>query len=178
MRLAAVIEQDWGKESFATRLREYAARTDEELQATAQLIAALYANMNNFDVFVALTLLYFAAASFAESARRLKKPELAESFLLCRHPKFGSACTSICKRALRRPTGDQSRQLIAEIFAVIEPFNVAGFGRPNRRNWYPVDAEDLLNAADKLGASRQEVRALLENCGFYDNSAATVSTLR
>jgi tetracycline 7-halogenase / FADH2 O2-dependent halogenase len=67
-------------------LQAYTAQTDRELTATARLIGALYANMNNFPVFVALTLLYFAAASFSETARRLGKPHLAKSFLLCDDP--------------------------------------------------------------------------------------------
>ncbi len=165
-RLAEILAHDWESDCFGARLQEYAAQTDGELLATAQLIGALYANMNNFDVFVALALLYFAAASFSESARRLKKPQLAPSFLLCAHPEFGPACTRLCARARQRLTADESRRLIAEILAAVEPFNVAGFGRPERRNWYPVDADDLLDAAGKLGASRQEVHALLKRCGF------------
>ncbi len=37
--------------------------------------------------------------------------------------------------------------LIAQIHAAIDPINVAGLGRPDRRNWYPVEADDMLNAA-------------------------------
>lgn len=165
-RLAEIIENDWRTERFGAQLCDYAAQTDAELLAAAQLIAALYANMNNFDVFVALTLLYFAAASFSESARRLGKSELAPSFLLCTHPQFGAVCTRLCECAKRKLTADETRVLTAEIVAAIEPFNVAGLGRPERRNWYPVEAADMLNAASKLGASRDEVLALLQRCGF------------
>lgn len=166
LRLAEIVEHDWGTERFAAGLKKYAAQTDDELLATARLIAALYANMNNFDVFVALALLYFAAASFSESARRLRRPELVPSFLLCTHPKFGPECVRLCERARQRLTVHEADQLIAEILAAIEPFNVAGLGRPERRNWYPVEADDMLNAAGKLGASRDEVLALLQRCGF------------
>jgi FADH2 O2-dependent halogenase len=166
-RLAAIIERDWKSGSFGAQLEAYAAQTDEELLAAAQLIGALYANIGNFDVFAALTLLYFAAASFSESARRLGKPQLAPSFLLCTHPEFGPACKRLCARARRKLTAHESRELIAEILAVIEPINVAGLGKPELRNWYPVDANDLLNAAAKLNASREEIMALIERCGFH-----------
>ncbi len=63
-----------------------------EALATSRLIAALYANMKNFSVFVALSMLYFAAASFSETARRLKKPHLASSFLLHNDSAFGPVC--------------------------------------------------------------------------------------
>jgi FADH2 O2-dependent halogenase len=165
-RLAEIIGQYWGTEHFDGRLRQYAEKTDAELAATARLIASLYANMNNFPVFVSLTLLYFAAASFSEAARRLGKPHLAGSFLLCEDPVFGPACMRLLDRA-RRPLSEQeSAALTSDILEAIEPFNVAGLDRRDRRNWYPVDADDMMNAADKLGASRSEVVELLQRCGF------------
>jgi tetracycline 7-halogenase / FADH2 O2-dependent halogenase len=171
-RVAEIIDRRWGSAQFAAELREYAAKTDHELLATARLIGALYANMNRFDVFVALTLLYFAAASFAESARRLAKPYLAPAFLLSTHPEFASACEEICIRARRPLSGAEADELIARVMAAIESFNVAGLGRPERRNWYPVEADDLLNAAAKLDAGRDEVQSLLDRCGFVRKVAA------
>ncbi len=165
-RIAQILEFHWEGREFAAQLQNYAAQSDRELLATAQLIGVLYTNMNRFDVFVALTLLYFAAASFAESARRLGKPHLAPAFLLCTHPEFGAACEQICSTARQSLSEVEANDLIARIHAVIEPFNVAGLGRRERRNWYPVEAGDLLNAAAKLESSREEVQALLERCGF------------
>ena len=165
-RLAEIIERDWGTQRFNDRLQTYAAQTDCELMATARLIGALYANMNNFPVFVALTLLYFAAASFSETARRLGKPHLAESFLLCDDSAFGPACARLIERSRHRLSEDESNRLINDIVEAIEPINVAGLGRPERRNWYPVYADDLLNAAEKLGASREDIFESLRLCGF------------
>jgi FADH2 O2-dependent halogenase len=165
-RVAEIIESAWGSEQFGPRLRSYAQQTDRELLVTARLIGALYANMNRFDMFVALTLLYFAAASFAESARRLQKPQLAPSFLLCTHPEFGPACEQICARARHNLSDAETKALLDHINAVIDPINVAGLGRRDRRNWYPAEADDILNAAAKLEASRDEVQALLKRCGF------------
>jgi FADH2 O2-dependent halogenase len=165
-RIAEIIEQDWGTERFNERLQSYAAQTDGELAATSRLIASLYSNMNNFPVFVSLTLLYFAAASFSETARRLGKPHLASSFLLCQDPVFGPASERLLDRARQPLTAQESAALTDDILDVIEPFNVAGLNRRDRRNWYPVDAHDLMNAADKLGASRGEVQELLQRCGF------------
>ncbi len=171
-RIAKIIESAWGDEQFGSGLRDYAQKTDQELLATARLIGALYANMNRFDVFVALTLLYFAAASFAESARRLQKSQLAPSFLLCTHPEFGPASERVCGRAMQTLINSEADALINDINSVIEPINVAGLGRRDRRNWYPVEADDLLNAAAKLDASRDEVQALLKRCGFVCESTS------
>ena len=49
----------------------------------------------------ALALLYFASASFGETARRLRRPELARGFLLSDHPDFGPRLRSCCERVLR-----------------------------------------------------------------------------
>jgi FADH2 O2-dependent halogenase len=165
-RLAEIVERDWGTPRFSEQLQAYAAQTDRELTATARLIGALYANMNNFPVFVALTMLYFAAASFSETARRLGKPRLAQSFLLCNDPIFGPVCERMIERSLHRLSKEESNKLINDILKAIEPINVAGLGRPERRNWYPVHADDLVSAAGKLGASREDIFDLLRRCGF------------
>ncbi len=165
-RLAEIIEQDWDTPRFADGFQQYARQTDAELLATAELIGALYANMSNFPVFVALTLLYFAAASFSEAARRLDKRNLAASFLLCDDPIFGSASRRLTARARQPLTYTESEILIRDILAVIEPFNIAGLGRPERRNWYPVEVQDLFDGAAKLGATREEIRQMLLRCGF------------
>ena len=170
-RLAEMLEHDWETDRFAVRLEEYSAKTDAELLATARLIGALYANFSNFPVFSAVSLLYFAAASYAETARRLGRPQLASSFLLHDHPRFGAECARVLERARSARSDKDSEAVIEEIFRIIEPVDVAGLGNRARRNWYPVDADDLLRAAHKVGATRDEVLQMLERCGF--NAPAT-----
>jgi FADH2 O2-dependent halogenase len=167
-RLADILENDWDKPSFHTRLKSYATQTTNELLATSRLISSLYANMNNFAVFTALSLLYFAAASFSEAARRLKKPQLAPSFLLHDHAIFGPACSKLLDRAQHLQTEQESARLIEDILNAIEPIDVAGLCNRQRRNWYPVDAEDLIGSAHKVGATHDEIAHLLKDCGFYE----------
>jgi len=111
-------------------------------------------------------------ASYSETARRLRKPHLASSFLLCEHPVFGPACARLLDRAHEPMTGAESSPFVSEILSAIEPINVAGLGRPARRNWYPVEASDLLESAHKLDATREEVLAMLARCGFTEGSTA------
>jgi FADH2 O2-dependent halogenase len=169
-RLAAIIERDWETVDIAVRLQEYSARTEAEFLTTTNLIGSLYANTGNFPVFVALSLLYFAAASFSEAARRLGKTQLASSFLLGGDPVFGPVCRELFERARRTLTGPGAEELVRDILAAIEPFNVAGLGRVERRNWYPVEAKDLFESAGKLGATHDEVAAMLRRCGFVVES--------
>jgi tetracycline 7-halogenase / FADH2 O2-dependent halogenase len=165
-RLVEALESGLGSERFAAQLQTYAAKTEAELLATSDLVGALYASMSDFPVFASLSLLYFAAVSFSEAARRLGKPHLASSFLLHDHPVFGPACRSIFERARQPQTPRESADLTEEILRAIEPFNVAGLGDPRRRNWYPVNPEDLIRSAHKLEASPDEALELLKRCGF------------
>ncbi len=129
-RFARVVREDWGSARFAARIGGESQRGLDEADAAADLVAALYANFDDFPVFSALTMLYFAAASFSESARRLGRPELAPSFLLQSEPRFGPALRKICAEARRpadaRRTPERRLDLIESVRRAIEPFNVAG----------------------------------------------------
>jgi FADH2 O2-dependent halogenase len=165
-RLAGIMEEHWGSDRLGTELTNYSKRTSGELLATARLIAGLYASMDNFPLFVSLSLLYFAAASFAETARRLDRPHLASSFLLHDHPYFGAQSTELLKRARSVRGRADTQRFNEDLLRAIEPFNVAGLGQRDRRNWYPVDAEDLLRGASKVEVDREEITRLLDRCGF------------
>jgi FADH2 O2-dependent halogenase len=153
-RLGETLAGDWDAEG-------YAEKTNAELCATARLIGALYSSMGDFPLFARVSLLYFAAASFTETAWRLGRKERASSFLLCGDPVFGPSSARLCERVMRGERG-----LEAEILEAIRPFDVAGLCRPERENWYPVDSADLLGAAAKVGATEVEVSRLLERAGF------------
>lgn len=159
-RLAAALEESSGNGSFEARLRDYEAITLFEADTAALLVSALYAHFGDFEVFAALTKLYFAAASFAEAARRLGRPELPGSFLSGTHPTFGPAFAACCRLALARDPGRRG-ELLDAVARAIEPLDVIGLSDASRRNWYPVLFEDLLSAAPKLGVARSEVEAML-----------------
>jgi tetracycline 7-halogenase / FADH2 O2-dependent halogenase len=166
-RLAEILDHHWDSSSFSSQLESYALKTREELLATSQLIGSLYANMNNFRVFKAISLLYFVAASHSETVRRLGRPHLAQSFLLQDDSVFGPTCRGLLERARRLTSEQESTLLVEGILHAIEPFDVAGLSNPDRRSWYPVDAEDLLRSASKVQSTREEVENLLQKCGFY-----------
>ncbi len=165
-RLVDLLERTWNGPGRDAALDEYARQTQRELDATERLVAALYASMSDFDLFKRLTRLYFAAASFSETARRLGRHDLAPGFLLCDHPTFGPASRAIAEVAMLGPTDRARANLIDQIDRAIEPFDIAGLGDDSRRDWYPVLAEDLVAGRAKLGASEAEIERLLARCGF------------
>ena len=165
-RLARLLKSHWERPSFGPGLGEFAQLTALELEATARLVGALYATMDRFELFSNLSLLYFAAASFSETARRLGKPQLADSFLLCRHPVFSKQLQQFCEAACQRPSAEEAGDLQRRIRQAIEPFDVAGLTDRSRHPWYPSIASDLYRSAPKLGADKTEVSAMLAKCGF------------
>ena len=142
-----------------------------ELDATERLVAALYATMDDPPLFKRLSLLYFAAASFSEAARRLGRPELAPGFLLSAHPAFGPELAACALAAAAAPRGSARSALEAHIDRAIEPFDTAGLLDRGRRDWYPVVATDLLASAGKLGATHREIHRMLERTGMVPAAA-------
>jgi FADH2 O2-dependent halogenase len=166
-RLAELIDQAWGSERFHEGLVAYSEQTLKELDAVALMVAALYANMDDLSVFIPLSLLYFAAASFTETARRLGRPGLAGgSFLLGDHPLFGPRSSECWRRALHPLGKTEKKSLRTEIYNTLRPVDVAGFGDTTRCNWFPANANDLLKAAPKLGVEEASIQQMLARCGF------------
>lgn len=143
-------------------LRSYEADTLADLDATARLIGGAYRVLGHPPAFEALTMLYFAAASFSETALRLGKPGLAPGFLLREHPRIGPAFRCLLAEAGRMP----GTEWIDRVARSIEPINVAGLCRPDKRHWYGVDTSDLLAAADKLESTQDDIVAMLHQCGL------------
>ncbi len=157
-RVAHLLEDDWP----AAGLAAYEEETFGDLDLTAAMVAALYRVMPDFATFCELTMGYFAAAIFTETARRLGHPERAPGFLLRHHPQFGPGLRRVLERAGRVP----GSQLMHEIHALVEPFNLGGLCRPEKEHWYACDASDLYAAAGRIGATEAELRAMLARCGF------------
>jgi FADH2 O2-dependent halogenase len=147
-------------------LAAYARVTQDELDLTEQLVAALYACMADPEMFKRIGLLYFAAASYSEAARRLGRPHKAPGFLLSAHPRFRSDLDACVAQAMQAPTGAARSALFDRIDRAIEPFDVAGLRDRTRRDWYPALASDLLAGAHKLDASAEDAQALLVRSGF------------
>ncbi|MEP7306911.1 MAG: FAD-dependent oxidoreductase [Acidobacteriota bacterium] len=166
LRLLDVLETSAEGPEREAGLGAYARATHDELEAAEQLVAALYASMTDPPLFKRLTLLYFAAASYAETAWRLGRRELAPGFLLHAHPAFGPELRACSESALRTMDGIAREELLTRIDRAILPFDIAGLLDRSRRDWYPVLAEDLVTNASKLHASSVEIERLLERCGF------------
>ena len=158
-RLVDGLERTWGGAGRRDMLDQYARQTQRELDDTERLVGALYSSMRDFELFKRLTRLYFAAASFSETARRLDRAGLAPGFLLGDHPTFGPELRSIAAMALDGPADRPRADLLDRIDRAIEPFDIAGLGDNTRRDWYPVLADDLLAGASQTRRERRRDRS-------------------
>ena len=165
-RMGEILKLGWKDSAFQKRLADYAAMTTLELETAVRLVGALYANMNRFEVFKELSLLYFIAASYSETERRLGKTELTNGFLLCRHPMFAKQFVNICEAAVGNLSAEEMKTFSKNIREAIEPLDVAGLTDNSRHPWYPALAADLLRNAGKVGASESEMQAMLARCGL------------
>ena len=143
--------------------------TKAELMVVEQMVAALYDSMHDFELFTSLSLLYFAALSFTETARRLGRPQLAQSFLLTDNEKFGPQASACFEQAVVGLTPIQRTRLMEQIRQTIEPFDVAGLTDQSRGNWYPVNVDDLFAASEKLGVGHEQITELLVRSGFFES---------
>ena len=166
LRLVDLLERTSAGRERDANLLAYEQVTLAELDATERLVAALYATMDDPPLFKRLSLLYFAAASFSEAARRLGRPGLAPGVMLCAHPTFGDDVASCASAAVSVPNDAARRILEERIDRAIEPFDIAGLLDRERRDWYPVLARDLVASAAKLDAAPAEILDLLERCGM------------
>ena len=163
-RLVRILDRYWSGDGLTDALQAYAQTTQRELDSTERLVAALYAAMDDFELFKRLSLLYFAAASFSETVRRLGRETRAPGFLLCEDPVFVTNLRECTDLARSRPAGAVRDRLLARIDRAIEPWDVAGLRDRSRRDWYPVLAADLVTAASKLDATQAEIGVLLDRC--------------
>jgi FADH2 O2-dependent halogenase len=141
----------------ARSLDAYSATTLAEADHTARFVAGCYAGFPRFDDFVQYSMFYFAAASYAEMARRVAPERASAGFLRAADAAFAAAV-----RDLSPVRGFAAR----DIATAIEPFNIAGLCEDGKRNWYGADTADAVAGSAKLGVSPETVATALTALGL------------
>jgi FADH2 O2-dependent halogenase len=173
-RLARVLEEGPLDDSIDAKLSDYSALTLAEAGRVARFIAACYASFSqSFPSFTALSMFYFVAASFSEMARRLGKSDLAGRFLGGDHPKFSEGMNRCVERLLRGElNSSDARSLESEVSEFVAELNIAGLCDASKRNWYPVNFEDVVRGAHKLGLSQDDVRRAIASASWAQQPVA------
>lgn len=155
-RLGRILEgepTEWNR-----ALTEYEQTTLEEADWVARFIGGCYAAFATFPRFAGLSMFYFVASSYAEMARRLGKPQRAGRFLAADDSRFRAGFDA-CVAALEDfASPNYFGNLVA---GAVADRNVAGLCDPDKRNWYGVDLNDVVQGAAKLGHTPEAMRAIL-----------------
>jgi FADH2 O2-dependent halogenase len=162
-RLAALLESGaFFEPSGAQSLAAYSATTLAEADHTARFVAGCYAGFPRFDDFVQYSMFYFAAASFAEMARRVAPERAAAGFLRAGDSEFASALCSLSPAVSRREPGE----LADGVRRAVDAVNIAGLCDAEKRNWYGADTADAIAGAPKLGVAPATVAEALAGAYF------------
>lgn len=159
-RLARLLQRHGGVVPDG-ELAAYGVRSAQELADAAYLVQSSYAAFSDFPSFAELSMLYFAAASYSEMARRLGRGDLASQFLLGNREPFRGPFTHHLASALEGRPVDA-----AMLRRDLEPFNIAGLADPEKRNWYGVDLQDVVRGAAKLEQTPEQVRDFITRMGW------------
>ena len=138
------------------RWDDYAGVTLAEADHTARFVAGCYAAFPRFEQFTAYSMFYFAAASFSEMARRLGVHSEAARFLGADRPAFAQALARLSPPLHR---ADSDSEYASAVARSIEPLNIAGLCDFGKRNWYPVDLQDTVRNAARLGVTEEQASA-------------------
>jgi FADH2 O2-dependent halogenase len=174
-RLGRILEETWGTEAFAPRIAEYGAITRQEADWTAHFIAASYAGFANFPLFSAFSMFYFAAASYAEMARRLPKATRLQRYLAADRAPFATGvrqCARLLHEQACSPSPDDLQSFAQQVAQHAADLNIAGLCDPRKRNWYGVDMEDVIEGATLLGMTSAEMREVVAAAPWAQTEAA------
>ncbi len=164
-RLARLLEGNLGDRELNQRLSEYSRMTLLEADRTADFIAGCYAAFPQFDLFTSLSMVYFAAASYCEMARRLGRNHLAQHFLAVDNPSFADVPVRL-SQTLRHNHSFDPVLFASQVKEQIDCLNVAGLCDQGKQNWYDVDLEDVILRADRLEITPDEMRRFLETASW------------
>ncbi len=163
-RLARCFEEgvpggDGSRMPNAESLARYESLLEREGEQIDRLVAGAYAAMPRFDDFVAQTMLYFAAVSFAESRERLvpRDDDAWTGLFGVDDPVLADLPRESSSR-LRTPR-ESHASFPAWVAAAIAPRNVAALASPDRHNLYPADLDALVARHALLGLTRDQAVA-------------------
>ena len=126
-------------------MTDYSRATLAEADHTARFVAGCYAAFPRFEQFAAYSMFYFAAASYSEMLRGSDVGR--QRFLRAADPEFASAVDRLspalhARDGLAARSRRRSSRSTSPVSAI-----------PAKRNWYPVDLQDTVRGAAKLGVT-------------------------
>lgn len=168
-RAARMLENGFPQAGGAAALARYEELLAIEADWIERLVAGAFRALPRFGLFAPWTLLYFAAASWAEAVQRLLDPpeEAAwcwRGFLGCEDPALRGAVAEAeerLPRALEAATPAADAAFRERVVTAVRERDLAGLDLPERRDLHPVDLGVLVDRAHLLGLDHEAVLAAL-----------------
>lgn len=146
-------------------LAEYGTAVLRDQQAASLLVAALHRSLGQPAVFNQLLMVYFAAVSYAETARRFDRPERCPGFLLNGRDDFWP---SVAKLLRERLAGElELKGLDSRVREVIAEVNLCDWLGDSHRSCYGVDLGAMVQSWKRFGASEMEIAELGSRLFFF-----------
>lgn len=152
-RLTRIIEMHWGKPSFQEPLRGYESSVFRELEFIDKLVYVCYESMNDFRLFAASTMLYFAATITYEQLRSHarstgKDLNINNLFLSAEDKRLSSTILSTIQQIHQLGRKDSlSEQDISDYESIVEeaiaPYNSVGLFHSAVPNMYHHTAANV-----------------------------------
>ncbi len=133
-RLMEILERSWRRPQLAAELQRYEETVQAEAEFLDGIVSGSFAGFREFERMVALSMFYFATATWSEGERRAGRAVRGSAFLSADHPEL--------KAALARAAGDvedrsiSTAEFTARVRAAITPFNRVGLFDPAKQNLY------------------------------------------
>lgn len=129
-RLVDALERHWGRESLVKQLGQYERTIQAELDLIDELVHGSYRCLQDFDLFVPYSMLYFAAATTYEQ-QRLEAGFTPEPAFLCADNSRFRAMVCHTRQQLEHAlasAGDpqSAERFFREVAQAIAPYNDAG----------------------------------------------------
>ncbi len=142
-RLVVTIEKNWGQAGFTDALMKYSESVRDELELIDELVACCYRSLENFELFTASTLFYFAAATSFEHQRSHGRTK--PLFLCAEDREFKRVVrewlelvSQIRQRSVYE--SDEIRRAIQSAENRLMPWNRVGLFHPGIANMYHYTA--------------------------------------
>lgn len=133
-RLIRAFEIHWNKPAFENQLAEYDRLVRLEIHHMDRIVAGCYRGFDDFPRMVAMSMFYFATSIWLE-VRRREGRDVPRSFLCADEKDLQQAVERSFQLIAdqKAPTDE----VVTQVLAAIEPFNLARLGDPECRNLYP-----------------------------------------
>ncbi|MBM4076638.1 MAG: hypothetical protein FJ267_13495 [Planctomycetes bacterium] len=129
-----ILKTYWQKPQFSEELARYNTTVQTEIEFLDQIVRGSYKGFREFDRMVAMSMFYFAAATWSETQRRSQSSLSESAFLNADHGPLRMALTKAYDEV--HDSTLSTSDFVSHVREAIKPFNHVGLFECPVRNMY------------------------------------------